>query len=232
MIERFLPAGPHHRVRVRCTDRADGDFHPDSSPTELAARRRTLAPGDWTWLRQVHGSVVAEVDRPGAGAGAAADGCVTSVDGAVLAIQTADCAPVVFAASGVVAVAHVGWRGIVAGVIPAALSALRQRFHGDIRALLGPCIAASAYEFGHADLEIVEGIVGAVARSATPSGSPALDLAASVRAQCVSHGVASFQTVGPEGSEAPADTSGSGWYSHRTRGDTERQVTVAWLEPV
>jgi purine-nucleoside/S-methyl-5'-thioadenosine phosphorylase / adenosine deaminase len=230
MIERLLPAGPHHRVRVRCTDRTDGDFHVRCPPAELAQRRRLLAPGDWTWLRQVHGSAVVDVDRPGAAAGATADGSITDVDGAVLAIQTADCAPVVFSCDGGLAVVHVGWRGIVAGVIPVALAALRER-GGDIHALLGPCIAASAYAFGPDDLDTVVAVVGEVARSSTRSGGPALDLAASVRAQCRSDGVVSFDTVGSPRSDTPLDTSDPAWFSHRTRGDTGRQVTVAWREP-
>jgi purine-nucleoside/S-methyl-5'-thioadenosine phosphorylase / adenosine deaminase len=229
MIERFLPAGPHHRVRVRCTDRADGDFNVRCPPGELAARRRLLAPGDWTWLRQVHGSEIVDVDRPGAGAGSTADGSITNVDGAVLAIQTADCAPIVFSCEGGLAVVHVGWRGLVAGVIPAALAALREH-GGDIHALLGPCIAASAYAFGPDDLDRVVDVVGEVARSSTPSGDPALDLAASVRAQCCSYGVVSFDTVGRLRSETPFDTSDPAWFSHRARGDTGRQVTVAWRE--
>jgi purine-nucleoside/S-methyl-5'-thioadenosine phosphorylase / adenosine deaminase len=230
MIERFLPAGPRHRVRVRCTDRADGDFNVRCPPTELEARRRMLAPGDWTWLHQVHGSVVVVVDRPGACAGAAADGSITDVDGAVLAIQTADCAPVVFSCEGGLAILHVGWRGIVAGVIPAALAALGER-GGDVHALLGPCIAASAYAFGPDDLDSVVSVVGEVARSSDRSGGPALDLAASVRAQCRSGGVVSFDTVGRRHGDAPFDTSDPAWFSHRTRGDTGRQVTVAWREP-
>ena len=50
------------------------------------------------------------VDHPGDGAGSSADASMTTVPGAVLAIQTADCAPVVIAGDGVVGVAHAGWR--------------------------------------------------------------------------------------------------------------------------
>jgi copper oxidase (laccase) domain-containing protein len=41
----------------------------------------------------------------------------------------------------------------------------------------------------------------------------------------------SFDTVGSPGSDTPLDTSNPAWFSHRTRGDTGRQVTVAWREP-
>ncbi len=229
MIERLVPAGPHHRVQIRCTSRVDGDFHPDRPTGELSARRARVAPGEWTWLRQVHGADVVSVTRRGDRAGATGDAIVTTTEGAVLAIQTADCAPVVLVGDGALAVVHAGWRGIVAGVIPSALDALRCRTDSDIRAYLGPCIGASAYEFGRRDLELVEAAVGAPVGSRTRAGRPSLDLAAAVRAQCRSGGVATLDDLPVAGCRP--DTSGEGWFSHRTRGDTERQATVAWLEP-
>jgi purine-nucleoside/S-methyl-5'-thioadenosine phosphorylase / adenosine deaminase len=229
VIERLVPAGPHHRVQVRSTSRVDGDFHPDGPAAELSARRAALAPGDWTWLRQVHGAAVVEVDRPGAHAGATGDASVTTVEGAVLAVQTADCAPVVLVADGALAVVHAGWRGIVAGVIPAALDALRCRTASDIHAYLGPHIGPSTYEFGEADLDLVESVVGDSVRSISAAGRASLDLGAAVRAQCCAAGGVTVDHLDAEG--LGADTAGPGWFSHRIRGDRERQVTVAWLEP-
>lgn len=215
-------------VRVRWTDRHDGDFHVDAPAADLAARRRTVADGAWTWLRQVHGCEVVVVDRPGARAGAEADAAVTSTPGAVLAVHTADCAPLVVAGPGVVGVAHAGWRGLVAGVIPAMTAALRRRTDGELHALLGPCIGPDGYEFGADDLETVVAATGAMAASRTRAAAPALDLAAAVRAVCGAEGIASFSVAGP--GPRPPDTAGARWFSHRTRADTGRQVTVAWLE--
>lgn len=225
MIERSLPAGPHHVVRVRFTDRADGDFHIDGPAESLADRRRTLVGGEWTWLRQVHGAEVVEVAVPGGGAGREADGSVTTATGAVLAVHTADCAPVVLAADGVVATAHVGWRGLVADVLGAVVTHVRDRGGDDVRALLGPCIHPAGYEFGEHDLTAVVAAVGPTARATTASGRPALDLPAAVRAGLSRAGVEHLDELG-------ADTAGPGWFSHRTRGDEGRQVTVAWLETV
>lgn len=233
MIERILPAGPHHRARVRCSERVDGDFRVDAPAEELAARRRHLAPGPWTWLRQVHGADLIDVERAGEGAGLEADGSVTSVTGAVLAVQTADCAPVVLIGDGAIAAVHAGWRGIVAGIIPGAIERLIGSGRGPLRAVLGPCIEASAYEFGSDDLETVVAAAGEQARSVTSTGAPALDLAAAVEAQCRAGGVISFERVpepGPGGSPRDDDPAPR-WYSHRRFGDRGRQVTVAWLEP-
>jgi len=224
MIERLLTAGPHHRVRVRCSDRSDGDFHVDLAAPELAARRQAFAPGPWTWLRQVHGSRVVAVDSAGVGSGDSADASVTTEVGAILAVQTADCVPIVLSAPGGVAVAHAGWRGVVGGVIPAAVAALRNRTEGEIHAFVGPHIRAAHYEFGPEELEEVVAVVGQSARSETLDGKPGLDMTAAVRATLAELGINSVEVC-------TDDTADSAWFSHRVRGDRERQVTVAWLEP-
>lgn len=225
MIERSLPAGPNHLVRVRCSDRHDGDFHVDAPPGELARRRQKMVAGEWTWLRQIHGATVVEVTAPGHRAGEEADGSVTSVPGAVLSVQSADCAPVVVAGSGVVAVAHAGWRGLTDGVIPAAVAAVRARADGPLLALLGPCIHPGGYAFGAAELAQVAAVVGDVVRAKTVDGDIALDLPAGVRASLQAAGVDELHDLS-------FDTAACGWFSHRTRADSARQVTVAWLEEV
>jgi polyphenol oxidase len=72
----------------------------------------------------------------------------------LLAILTADCAPVLLAdaQAGVVGAAHAGWRGALAGVTDAAIAAMeslgadRARIH----AAVGPCIAQESYEVDEA----------------------------------------------------------------------------------
>ena len=225
MIERLLPAGPRHRARIRISDRADGDFHVDGAPDELTARRQAFMPGAWTWLRQVHGATVVRVDGPGDGAGTEADASVTTAVGAVLAVQTADCAPVVLAADGVVGVAHAGWRGIVDGVVPAAVAALRARTDTPVAAVLGPVIRPHAYEFGEADLDRVVAVAGAAARGRTAAGHPALDMGAAVRGVLARCGVDDVVDL-------ELDTSDPAWFSHRVRRDDGRQVTTVTLEEI
>jgi YfiH family protein len=223
VIEQLLPAGPLFRVRVRCSERVDGNFHVDIPAAELTARRTTLAPGVWTWLRQVHGATVIAVENPGDGAGRNGDAAVTKIPGAVLAAQTADCAPVVLVGDGVLAVAHAGWRGIVEGVLPAAVHAMQDRSAGPVRALLGPVIRPASYAFGERDLAEVEAVAGPGARGVTSDGEPALDMAAAVKSVLEDAGVVEMMDLG-------LDTAGASFYSHRTRRDPERQATVAWLE--
>lgn len=117
----------------------------------LAARALDTAPERMVGVTQVHGIAVATVDAPWLpGQGPRADALVTARPGLALGIITADCAPVLFAdpEAGIVAAAHAGWRGAVAGILEAtidamlALGASRARIH----AAVGPCIAQPSYE--------------------------------------------------------------------------------------
>jgi YfiH family protein len=80
---------------------------------------------------------------------ASADGAVTARPGVVCAVLTADCLPVLLCdkAGRRLGVAHAGWRGLLAGVLPATVRALGSD-PGDVIAWLGPAIAPAAYEVG------------------------------------------------------------------------------------
>ena len=223
MLERLVTAGPGRVARIRFTDRGDGDFEVNGPADRLVASRRAVADLPWTWLRQVHGATVVDVGEPGDGAGTEADASVTSTLGAVLAVQSADCAPVVLVGNGAVAVAHAGWRGVVAGVIPAAVAALRRCGRGEIEALLGPLIRPGHYEFGESELAAVVEMVGDRARATTVDGRPALDLAAAVTSSLTRAGVTSIDDLG-------LDTFAPAYFSHRCRGDVGRQASTVWLE--
>lgn len=125
-----------------------------------------LLPSEPCWLQQVHGTRVitldsppqSEADLPQPERDAAdrscagvpeADAAVTRSPGVVLAIQTADCMPVLFAAHDgcEIAAAHAGWRGLSAGVLENTLAAMHAS-PSDVFAWLGPAIAAESYEVG------------------------------------------------------------------------------------
>ncbi len=211
---------------VRSTGASDGDFTVTAPDAEsLAARRQRVAPHPWSWLHQVHGAEVVVVRGPGDGAGRTGDGMVTASAGAVLAVQTADCAPVALVAeSGVVGIAHAGWRGVVAGVIPATIAAMRELGAGSVAAFVGPLIGPECYEFSAADLARIEAVVGAHVASTSRSGAPALDLARAVTEQLRRSGVEEIDVV------AACTACSDGYRSHRARGDTARQATAVWIE--
>jgi polyphenol oxidase len=147
---------------------------------------------------------------------------VSDVPGAVLAVQVADCAPVGLVADGVVGVAHAGWRGLAAGVLPATVEAMRALGAEGITATIGPCIRPGCYEFGAADLDAVAAALGDHVRGRTSSGSPALDVPAAVRAALAAAGVTDVTDLGTCTACSPEH------WSHRAAGDPERQAVVAW----
>jgi YfiH family protein len=110
-----------------------------------------LDSGRLMGVSQVHGTAVVRVVAPWAvGAGAVADGMVTSELGLGLVVITADCAPVLLADAqgGVVGAAHAGWRGAVGGVLEATVAAMRAIGAGRIVAGVGPCIGQASYQVG------------------------------------------------------------------------------------
>lgn len=163
------------------------------------------------------------VTRPGEHAGAEADAAVTAVPGAAIAVGVADCAPVVLEAESAVGVVHAGWRGLAAGVVAAAVDALRALTDGPVRATIGPCIRTSCYEFGAAELDAVAAALGDRVRGKTPTGRPALDVPAAVRSALAAAGVADVVDTGVCTACSPDH------WSHRAAGDARRQVAVAWL---
>jgi len=224
VLTRRLAAGPAAAAEICFSARSDGDFSIDSPPDRLVASRQNLMAGEWTWLRQVHGAEVVHVTRAGEHAGVEADASVTAVHGAVLAVQTADCVPVILVGPDAVGIAHAGWRGLVGGVLPATVAAVREFTDGPIEAVIGPCIGASHYEFGEPELSQVEAVAGSGVRARNDAGAVCLDMAGAVESVLRDAGITRVSNVG-------LDTADEMWFSHRTRGDVGRQVSAVRLVP-
>ncbi len=126
--------------------------HVADKPEAVAENRRRLRaaldlPAEPGWLRQVHGVNV--VAAPVTAAEPEADASIARTPGAVCAVLSADCLPVLFATrrGDAVAAAHAGWRGLCAGVLETTIDA----FACDPRHLyawLGPAISQTAFEVG------------------------------------------------------------------------------------
>jgi YfiH family protein len=220
-------------VRVRFTGRAEGDLGHgglwvavgDVDPG-VHARRRAVVDAPWSWARQVHGAGILRVEGPGDSAGAIGDALVTAHSASVLAVLTADCAPVALAGdNGAFGVVHAGWRGLAAGVVRAAVGALRELGASQVEAALGPCIHACCCAFGAADLDRVAARTGDIVRSATRGGQPALDLPAGVGAALATAGAELVYDEGVCTACTPA------YFSYRARKDTARQACVVWRQP-
>jgi YfiH family protein len=131
-----------------------GDENANVARNRLIVRERL--PAMPRWLRQVHGTRVADLDDD---AVAQADAAVTGSPGRVAAVLTADCMPLFLCDTGScrVAVAHAGWRGMAAGVVESALAALGADPSRTI-AWMGPAIGPEAFEVG---AEVREAFVAA-----------------------------------------------------------------------
>ena len=78
------------------------------------------------------------------------DGMVTDKPNIILGLRTADCAPILLEdiQSGIVGVAHAGWRGAIKGVIENTINLMLKKGASisNIAAAVGPCIAQNSYE--------------------------------------------------------------------------------------
>lgn len=128
----------------------------DDPAAVLANRGRAatglgLDPARVVWMNQVHGADVAVVDGPwGTDPVPSVDALVTDRPGLALAVLTADCVPVLLAdpVAGVVAAAHAGRPGMVAGVVPAAVARMTELGARPERivARTGPAVCGRCYE--------------------------------------------------------------------------------------
>jgi copper oxidase (laccase) domain-containing protein len=87
-------------------------------------------------VHQVHGPAVVRVRRGEPfDCGTKADAIVGDDPGRVLSVRVADCVPVLLATGdgSTVAAVHAGWRGVIAGVVPAAIQEMLGSSDGSVR---------------------------------------------------------------------------------------------------
>ncbi|HTV16801.1 MAG TPA: peptidoglycan editing factor PgeF [Acidobacteriaceae bacterium] len=106
-------------------------------------------------LKQIHSSMVkrAGIDDADRDAPCYGDGLMTNEPGVLLAIQTADCIPVLVAdvKRRAVAAFHAGWRGTLQRIVENGVGRMRSEFNSqpeDLIAAIGPGIAACCYAVG------------------------------------------------------------------------------------
>lgn len=103
-------------------------------------------------LRQIHSDLIHVVDRPPE-TQLVGDGLITDTRGLLLAIQTADCLPIILVdpKQRVVGAFHAGWRGTVKRIVEKGVGAMRQWFGSrarDLKAAIGPGIHECCYAVG------------------------------------------------------------------------------------
>lgn len=238
MIEPDWPTPPG--VEAASTERTGGvsvgpyaslnlGDHVGDRPAHVLANRGALVralglPSEPCWLEQVHGMRVLDLDREAPGA---ADGAVSSTPGQVCAILTADCLPVLLAAreGGRVGAAHAGWRGLLAGVLPAAVACMGVSPES-IMAWLGPAIGPASYEVG-ADVRGAFVATDSAAERYFVPGRPGhwyADLYGLARASLMAAGVAAVYGGGHCTYAEPGR-----FFSHRRQAPCGRMATLIWL---
>jgi YfiH family protein len=103
-------------------------------------------------LRQIHSDIIHRVDGPPEHP-LAGDGLVTDRPGVLLAVQTADCLPVILLdpKRRAVGVFHAGWRGTAKRIVEKGVGEMRRWFGSlprDLKAAIGPGIHKCCYEVG------------------------------------------------------------------------------------
>ena len=195
---------------------------------ELAAKSLGLDPARVVWMNQVHGPDVAVVEEPwGSSEIPSVDAIVTARRGLALAVLTADCTPVLLAdpVAGIVAAAHAGRPGMVAGVVPAAVRAMVELGADPARivARTGPAVCGRCYEVPDAMRAEVAAVEPA-AYAETGWGTPAVDVTAGVHAQLERLGVRDRE-------QSPVCTLESGdHFSYRRDRTTGRLAGYVWLD--
>lgn len=127
----------------------------DNRDNVLENRRRAVAavlPGSvLSRVYQTHSADVVTVTEPiDQHNPPKADALVTNLPGLLLAVQTADCVPVLFSdtKAGVIGAAHSGWKGSITGVTNNTILAMEAlgANRANIACAIGPCIAQKSYE--------------------------------------------------------------------------------------
>lgn len=105
------------------------------------------------WGHQRHSTIINTITQPSTEditVISDGDGQVTSLNGTVLTVGTADCVPIIFAdkIAGIIGVSHQGWRGTYDEMAPKMIETMIQRGakRENIVAAIGPSINSCCYE--------------------------------------------------------------------------------------
>ena len=104
-------------------------------------------------LKQIHSYVIHVLEAAAPAEPCRGDASATKRPGLLLAVQTADCVPILLVdpKKRAIAAIHAGWRGTLARIIVKAIGKLQMHFKSnpaDLLAAIGPAIGGCCYEVG------------------------------------------------------------------------------------
>lgn len=150
-----------------------------------AILEKTVGPVQF--MNQVHGDRIAIIEAV-TDVDPTADALVTGIRNITLAVQVADCIPLLLTSKEAVAAVHVGRRGLVNEITRKTISLMRDMGAQGITAIIGPAICGSCYEVSQ---DVYDEVVKShpFAESKTRQGTLALDLPAALRSVLSDEGV-------------------------------------------
>jgi len=153
----------------------------------------------------------------------------------LLGILTADCVPVLFAdrQAGVVGAAHAGWKGALAGVTDATLTAMESlgATRAGIAVAIGPCIGRASYEVdeGFVATFLTDDPANERFFAAGKSGHAMFDIAAYVAARLAAAGLSRIAIGGQDTYALPQDYFSYRRARHKAENSYGRQLSVIGL---
>lgn len=132
-------------ARLLFTGKAFGTFDLQSGERSKSSLTKLLAVSKIAFMKQVHGNEVQLIGDSGSDL-PEADGLVTNQKSIALAVQIADCLPLLLQSDVAVAAVHVGRKGLLNGVAINAVNALKEFGAKNINGVVGPHICGNCYE--------------------------------------------------------------------------------------
>lgn len=204
--------------------------HVGDDPAAVARNRalvteRVVRP---LWLEQVHGTDVVNAARAISASPSQADAAFAREPGVACVVMTADCLPVLFCdrSGSVVAAAHAGWRGLLAGVLEETVRSMAVP-GAELMAYLGPAIGPQAFEVGD---EVRSAYVAVDAQSSvafTPAapGKWLADIYLLARQRLAGQGLTQVL-----GGTFCTFSDAQRFFSYRRDGKTGRMASMIWLK--
>lgn len=123
-----------------------------TAPARRASRNARPAFWPLVTLKQIHSDIIHRIDSPPPEP-LTGDGLITATPALLLAIQTADCLPVILVDTKrhAVGVFHAGWRGTLKRIVEKGIGEMHRCFGtnpSDVKAAIGPGIQGCCYQVG------------------------------------------------------------------------------------
>jgi YfiH family protein len=201
-------------ARLLFTGKAFGTFDLQNGDQSKASLQKTLSLSNIFYMKQVHGNTVQTISNESSNL-PEVDALVTNQKSIALAVQIADCLPLLLQSDVAVAAVHVGRKGLLNGVAVEAVAALKQFGATKITGVVGPHICGNCYEVDQSMFdEITE------QHPATKSPGRNLNLFAGLAAQISEIPLVNLNICTLENPD---------YFSFRRGGESGRQVGVICL---